>query len=229
MDNRKLAKVLALAASDNDAEALHALRTARRLLESDGADFVELARRLSDGTDPADDLIQDLEDTVFELRNDLHKLRAENERLKKPVPAAEPAPVGLAQVAEATAEIIRLRAHLADLTAELDIEQAEALRLRSSVATLSRKLEEAAAEAVGLASRLSESDGRRHRLDVENRRLDCLARALAAELEARTAERDRLSTELLAAATPHPVATPRRARRATGRKAAAGGGQYALF
>lgn len=49
MDVQKLAKVLALAASDNETEAVQALRTAKRLLDGHGADFVELARRLAEG------------------------------------------------------------------------------------------------------------------------------------------------------------------------------------
>jgi hypothetical protein len=49
MNAAKLAKVLALATSDNDAEAVLALRTLRRLVEAEGSDLVALAGRLTDG------------------------------------------------------------------------------------------------------------------------------------------------------------------------------------
>ncbi|MBC7908540.1 MAG: DUF2786 domain-containing protein [Rhodospirillaceae bacterium] len=89
MDVQKLAKVLALAASDNETEAVHALRMARRLLDAHGVDFVELARRVAEGSPAANEA---LEDAVFDLRNEIRHLRCENERLKKGrVPAAAPA------------------------------------------------------------------------------------------------------------------------------------------
>ena len=95
MDVQKLAKVLALAASDNDTEALQALRTAKRLLEGEGADFVELARRLTEGAQSDAVGREVLEDAIFDLRNEIRHLRSENERLKQgrgggPAPAAEP-------------------------------------------------------------------------------------------------------------------------------------------
>jgi hypothetical protein len=134
MDLRKLAKVLALAASDNDAEALHALRTARRLLEAAGLDFVALAGRM--GADPAADeaLIEQLEDTIFDLRAENRQLRADNERLKS-------AP-GLPHAAAIEAEAIRLRARLAEVAAELETGRAESLRHQAHAAQLARQLDE---------------------------------------------------------------------------------------
>jgi len=93
MDVRKLAKVLALAASDNDAEALHALRTARRLLDIHGMDFVELAGRLAASPETDDAVLESLENTIFDLRAEVRRLRADNERLQKVSSEARPAPV----------------------------------------------------------------------------------------------------------------------------------------
>ena len=46
LDSERLCKLLALASSDNDAEALAALRKARLHLDAAGEDFVSLADRL---------------------------------------------------------------------------------------------------------------------------------------------------------------------------------------
>ncbi len=130
MNLDKLAKVMALAASDNDAEAVHALRTARRLLAGDGLDFVALAGRLAAGPGGADAALVDrLEDTVFDLRNELRHLRSENERLMRSPAAA--APAGLAQAAVAAAASIRLQARLAEAEAELESERARGRELEA--------------------------------------------------------------------------------------------------
>jgi len=203
---QKLAKVLALAASDNDIEALHALRTARRLLEAAGSDFVALAGRLATAPDVAGgDLqaIEDLEDIVFDLRSELRALRGENERLKAELTGTAKGG-GLAEAAEAVAAAIRLRSRVAELAEELEIERAEALHHRAQAAGLARQLEEAQAE--------------RHRLAL-------LAQALRGKLDARLDDHGPLAPEIPFAAEPRPV---KRRRRPAGRgeKSLA---QYALF
>ncbi len=127
MNLQKLAKVLALAGSDNDAEALHALRTARRLLESDGGDFLTLANRIT-GSEGGPQSAQDWEDTIAHLRAENRRLWTDNQRLQAPQP---PPPVSLAQAAEDAAIAIRLRSRVAELTAQLDDCQWEMARLRA--------------------------------------------------------------------------------------------------
>jgi len=202
---QKLAKVLALAASDNDSEALHALRTARRLLEADGSDFVSLAARLGGG-EGGDEVIEDLEDTIFDLRAELRQMRGDNERMKAEL-LATAVSGGLAEAAEAAASAIRLRARVAELTEEMEVERAEALRHRAHAAQISRQLEEAQAE---------------------RRRLTLLAQALRARLDAIAENGGPLAPEAPFVAEAARAPRQARRRRAPGRadKALA---QYALF
>lgn len=169
MDAQKLAKVLAMAASDNETEALHALRTARRLLQGQGLDFVALAARLSANDDVA------LRDTIFDLRNEVRHLRADNERLRQGRGAGPAAGPSLLDAARDAAELIRLRA-------ELDGAQAEASRARSREAALQEQFRHALAEAGDLGLRLSEAESRRMRLEAENRRLTHANHALRLDL-----------------------------------------------
>lgn len=190
MNVEKLAKVLAMAASDNETEAVHALRTARRLLETEGVDFVELARMLTDGQPPDDDLnIDRLQDTIFDLRNEVRHLRAENEHLKRSVRSEQVPPLtgiaGLSQAAEAAASAIRLRSQLADITAILECERTQNLALKTSAAAQEQTIEDLTAENTRLATRVGELENRRQRMEAENRRLSNLAHALRTELSDR--------------------------------------------
>ncbi|KAF0223534.1 MAG: Membrane protein related to [Rhodospirillaceae bacterium] len=212
MDAQKLAKVLAMAASDNETEALHALRTARRLLDSHGTDFVGLAKRLAGG-----EAAEALEDAVFDLRNEVRQLRSENERLRqgRPATAAAVAP-SFQDAARDAAELIRLRA-------ELDGLRAEMLRALAHEATLQEQFRHALAEAGALGLRLSEAESRRLRLEAENRRLSHANHALRLDL----AEAQALAPAANAVAVAN-LPTERN----KGRKAAVSGkgrGQYALF
>lgn len=191
MDAQKLAKVLAMAASDNEVEAVHALRTARRLLDAFGIDFVEVARRVADqgpagaGTDKAQ--LEDLEDAVFDLRNEIRHLRAENERLRQGRGPSEP--ISLAEAAKEAAATIRLRSELAQARDEAESLRDEALSARAHAATLADQQQHAIAEASRLAARVEELEARRMRQEAENRRLATANHALAAELnEARAAQ-----------------------------------------
>lgn len=213
MDTQKLAKVLAMAASDNETEALHALRTARRLLDGHGSDFVALANRLADsGTVQA----EVLEDAIFDLRNEIRHLRAENERLRQSRPSAGPQvePPSLLEAARDAAEMIRLRA-------ELDTAQTEVLHLQAQETTRQEQFRQALAEAADLGLRLSEANNRRMRLEAENRRLSHANHGLKVELaEAQTSRSP-------------PLAVPSaQILRTKGKKelvSAKGRGQYALF
>jgi chromosome segregation ATPase len=227
MDLQKIAKVLALAASDNEAEALHALRTAKRLLEAEGADFVELANRLGDGAGR-----NALEDAVFDLRNEVRTLRAENERLKqgRGMPsAAEPS--SMFDAARAASDVIRLRAELSELTGTLEHERTQLRHVLANEAALHHALQEALAEAAHAKAQLSDGDSRRMRLEVENRRLLHANHALTVELDEAKAQ---IAAQSFAAqpfapppAAPQPATADKKAR--APRRAHAGIGQYALF
>jgi chromosome segregation ATPase len=185
MDVQKLAKVLALAASDNDAEALHALRTAKRLLEGYGADFVELSRRIAEGGPGRGGETDSLHDAIFDMRNEIRHLRAENERFRHGrAAAAEPAaPASFQDAAKEAAAAIRLRAELARLSDELEGTRTEMLRLQAHEAIMRDQFGAAMAEAGQLGVKLSEAETRRMRLEAENRRLTHANHALKVELE----------------------------------------------
>jgi chromosome segregation ATPase len=225
MDAQKLAKVLAMAASDNDAEAMHALRTARRLLDGYGADFVEVARRIAE---PAAASPEALEDALFDLRNEVRRLRTDNERLRQvaPTPVAEPA--GLPDAAREAATAIRLRAELAALTEELERARTELLRLKSHEATMHDQFREALAEAGKLGVRLSEAESRRMRLEAENRRLTHANHALKVENDELHAHKRQAEAQLAIHEVHHDIAAPkpRKPGRAKDKTAS---GQYPLL
>ena len=194
MNVEKLAKILAMAASDNETEAVHALRTARRLLETEGADFVELARLLTHASPQNGDLnVERLQDAIFDLRNEVRHLRAENEHMKRSVRSEQVPPLtgsaGLAQAAEAAASAIRLRSQLTDVTASLESERTQNLALRNAAAAQTQMIEDMTADNTRLAARISELENRRQRMEAENRRLGNLAHALRTELSERLADR----------------------------------------
>lgn len=206
MDLQKIAKVLALAASDNDAEALHALRTAHRLLAEAGGDFVELANLVAggDGSGRAA-----LEDAVFHLRNEVRQLRSDNERLKQGR-GVDGAPSSMFEAARAASDVIRLRAEQAELHEALAAERAAQAALRTTVHEVQAELSQAIAK-------LSDAEMRRMRVETENRRLSLANQALTVELEVARATG---SLPL------DPEAEPRRKPRGGRAKAA---NQYALF
>ncbi|MBX9633966.1 MAG: DUF2786 domain-containing protein [Magnetospirillum sp.] len=224
MDVQKLAKVLALAASDNETEAVHALRMARRLLETHGFDFVELSRRVAEGGSGADDV---LKDAIFDLRNEIRTLKCENERLKQGRSPASTAfePVSFHEAARDAAAAIRLRAEIDGLADALAVERAENLRLKTQEATLWQALQEAQAEACGMGTRLSEANTRRMRLEVENRRLVHANHALGIELEEARAERARAAVDMVV----HQDFSGKKLKGGPRAKAKAMASQYALF
>jgi regulator of replication initiation timing len=242
MDVQRLAKVLALAASDNEVEALHALRTAGRLLESAGLDFVALAANLAGGGPlHGATRLEDLEDTVFDLRNEIRHLRSENEKLRREGPAA-PAP-GLADAAQDAALLIRLKAELDDTKDTLAAEKRRADGAEREILVLHGDLGQAVAVAEQLANQAETLKGRCDRLEAENRRLGLVATALKGELDERLADRTHPlppaappSTATAPAAPPvaraepaprRPTASAQPPRRA--KSAALPANQYALF
>jgi len=211
MDLPRIVKVLALAASENEAEALHALRTARRLLAEAGSDFVDFVHRLG-GADGVSREV--LENTIFDLRNEVRQLRSENERLRQGR-GLDGAPTSMFEAARAASDVIRLRAELAEATETLAEERAAQAALRTT-------LQEMQAELSAAIARLSEAETRRAALEAENRRLAQANQSLLAQLAGRSAVRDDSASP--PSASPPPGRRPRGAMRAK-----AGAGQYALF
>lgn len=213
MDIDRLAKVLALAASDNDAEAVHALRTAHRLLAEHGTDFIDLTSRLARAKD-----IDALEDAMFDLRNEIRTLRAENERLRQGRFPVAPAPAAdLFDATRTAAEVIRLRA-------EIDIARADAAQARAIEEAQQDQYRLLLEELTALSARLGESEGRRIRLESENRRLAHANHSLSVELAAAHAQ-DGGSHAAIA------LALPERSRKGHAAPPASdkSRGQYALF
>jgi len=236
MDVQRLAKVLALAASDNDAEALHALRTAGRLLEAAGLDFVALASRLAEGGPVvSSSRMEDLEDTVFDLRNEIRHLRSENEKLRQ----GGPAPVGgLASAAQDVAQTIRLKAELDELRETLGAEKRRADAAQAAERALHADLVQAAELAERLGAQFDSLKGRADRLEAENRRLGLVAAALKGELDERIADcnhplppvaQQAPAPVLRAEPAPRRPSTPPPPAMARRGKAGAPVNQYALF
>lgn len=75
----RLAKVMALASSDNTDEALAGLRSARKMLTAAGLDFVDLAHALAEGEVISEELVE-LREVVADLRRQLRHERAERRR-----------------------------------------------------------------------------------------------------------------------------------------------------
>ncbi|KIL98146.1 hypothetical protein CCC_01207 [Paramagnetospirillum magnetotacticum MS-1] len=203
MDVQRLAKVLALAASDNDSEALHALRTAGRLLEGAGLDFVALASRLAEsGPVVSSTRLEDLEDTVFDLRNEIRHLRSENEKLRQTGPGAAG---GLANAAQDVAQTIRLKAELDDLRETLGAEKRRADAAQAAEQALHADLTQAFEMVEHLTTQFENLKGRADRLEAENRRLSLVAAALKGELDERLADRNHPLPPVAAPPAPAPV------------------------
>jgi hypothetical protein len=139
MDPIKFSKILSLAASDNEAEALRALQAAKRMLEAAGLDFVDVANLVvaPDETDDSE-LIADLRQRVARLRQENRQLKGENRRLRgsSPTPASELTArieaERLAALNEATrlaAEIRRLTLVTTHLNSELERTEQHGYRL----------------------------------------------------------------------------------------------------
>lgn len=239
MDVQRLAKVLALAASDNEAEALHALRTAGRLLEAAGMDFVSLAGRLAEGGAaplPNAERLEDLEDALFDLRNEVRRLRSENERLRQ----GGAAPSGLAEAAQDAAHLIRLTAELGETREALAVERRRAERAEGNEQSLHTELVRALGAAETLTTQVETLKGRCDRLEAENRRLGLVAKALRGEMDEMLADRNHPLPPPASLPPPAPVVAvaepaPRRAVAAPTPPAVRRGkvappaGQYALF
>lgn len=158
MDTSKLGKILALASSPNDGEALNALRMARTALSRAGLDFSDLSVALRKQDDTA------------ALEEELSKLRRENRRLKRQSKAPASAATGV-DVAELKRQLTReslarRRAERARTKAEERVEQLQQLWRRATDRRLAatRELREAQEELATLQRELRKLQRRATRL-----------------------------------------------------------------
>lgn len=168
MNFDKLAKVLALAGSDNDSEALEALRKARRMLTAAGLDFVDVASAMQE--QPADlyDTLEELEETVLALRREVRQLKAENRKLKHA--NAQPA-ASLAGPADATKPTAAALLSDADARRRIAELEAEIARLRVAAATARRQVDEVGEEKARLAEERDRLLAEARSLSMTNNRL----------------------------------------------------------
>jgi len=144
MDPTKLGKVLSLAASDNEAEALRAMQTAKRMLARAGLDFVDLANLVTAPEETGDsEAIDELREKLVLLRREIRQLKAENRRLRggasvpdlkadaAPQLATERAAREQAEAdrAQLAAEVRRLKAAAATMEGELRRSEHERFRV----------------------------------------------------------------------------------------------------
>jgi len=207
MDIQKLAKVLAMAGSENETEAAHALRTAKRMLTAEGLDFIDLAKAMSGAGDVSASVLQD---AIFDLRNEVRQLRAENNRLKQssgtPASVTAPPPASFQDSAREAANLIRLRSELDAAMEQMAAQKAHEVELR-------RQINDLVAEADDLRRRLADAESRRMRSDVENRRLLHANHALDVEnceLRAALTAKSEPEPAPIPAALPAPSRPPRR-------------------
>jgi chromosome segregation ATPase len=201
MDALKFGKILSLAASDNEAEALRAIQAAKRMLTAAGLDFVDLANL---ATAPAEieesGALADLREKLLQLRRENRQLKGENRRLR----ASRPIP---------------------ELGGARDIEKADR---RSAAEKAARERAEVACaqltELIGRLEKEREIAGQEAaRLTAEVRRLNAAAAHQDSELQRSKNAYDRLAAEVRKLSLEHACRPkPRRTRHASE-------GQYSLL
>jgi len=138
----RMSKLLALASSPNDQEALSALRSARRLLAAAGMDFLDLGNLLR-GDGRAEELEQDLETTRRQLRQAQLALRS--------IRGAGP---GDAALREMRQRLRQLAAENQALKAELELRTEELEAWQAAHSALDTTLRQSSHERLQLRSRL---------------------------------------------------------------------------
>ena len=185
MDLEKFAKVLALAGSSNDMEALAALRRARQMLAADDMDFIDVVDSLVSIPTGDAEVIEELEATILELRGEIRDLKSENRRLRRD--AAAPASARTSPTNAGT--VARLRAELASVDETLSAREAERDRLRVVAANERKRADAAEATQAQLNDLLGELEGQ---LRMQGAR----AAGLQREVERLRLEGYRLTAEL---------------------------------
>jgi chromosome segregation ATPase len=175
MDSIKFAKILSLAASDNEAEAARALQAAKRMLITAGLDFVDVANLIATPANAPDTaIVDDLQEQLWRLTRENRLLKSENRRLRTESSVAKPTPANTTPVAE-------IERRLAVETAVRRRAEATCVQLAGQIAQLEEAQQVAAAETARMASEL--------------RRLKAAAAHLNGELERSETERYRLAAE----------------------------------
>ncbi|CAA7627387.1 hypothetical protein MCP1_640004 [Candidatus Terasakiella magnetica] len=127
MDCVKFAKVLSLAASDNEAESVRAMQIAKRMLEAAGLDFVDVANLVVAPAACAEsEAMETLRDKLALLRRENRQLKGENRRLRSD--SATPTQEDT-QIARLAAEVRRLTATSDYLSGELERSEYERYRI----------------------------------------------------------------------------------------------------
>ncbi|MBF0562172.1 MAG: hypothetical protein HQL37_09155 [Alphaproteobacteria bacterium] len=138
----RMSKLLALASSSNDREALAALRSLRRLLATDEMDFVDLANLLR-GDGRAEDLQLELETTQQQLRQARGALRS-----------AQAGSQGNQTVRELRQQVRQLTVENQTLKGELDLLSEELEEWRTAHSTMNTTLRQYSHERLQLKSKL---------------------------------------------------------------------------
>ena len=138
----RMSKLLALASSPNDQEALAALRSLKRLLATNEMDFLDLATQLREGG-RAEELEQTLETTQRQLRQAQLALRS-----------ARAGGQGDQTVLELKKRVRQLTAANQTLTAELDARTDELEEWQAAHSALDTTLRQSSQERLQLRSKL---------------------------------------------------------------------------
>jgi hypothetical protein len=162
MDPRKFGKILSLAASDNEAEALRALQVAKRMLDGAGLDFVDLAH-LATATEAGGEaeLVAELQESLARIRRENRLLKVENRRLRTATPATAP---------ECDRDVADVKLKLAAERSARARAEAERLAVAEEAARLAADIRQLTAACSHLKCELERSEHERYRLVAEARR-----------------------------------------------------------
>lgn len=185
MDTTKLAKVLARAASDNEAEAVRALHLAKRILAGMGLDFVDIANLMTEAPAPDNSTeLDDLKARLLELRREVRQLKGENRRLRSGAPA--PTAPMIATLAELEQRLI------AEGEARKTAESANG-ELAQCILKLEQDSREISGQLSQMQTMLQSASDEILRLAREARQLKAGTECLNAKLEHSETERYRLA------------------------------------
>ncbi|WP_173979047.1 hypothetical protein [Magnetospirillum sp. UT-4] len=162
MDPTKFGKILSLAASDNEAEALRALQVAKRMLDGAGLDFVDLAHLATSTEEGGEaEAIAELQESLARIRRENRLLKVENRRLRTATPATAP------ECARDVADVERKLA--AEMSARARAE-AERLAADEDAVRMAAEIRQLAAACSHLRCELERSEHERYRLIAEARK-----------------------------------------------------------
>jgi hypothetical protein len=170
MNMEKLAKLLSLAASPNEPEALVAVRMASSLLARNGLDFVDLSNLLRDAEER-----RALEDQLLALRRENRSLKRERARVQQGGVQSKAVPDGA---------MPELRLQLAEEKIARRAAESECARLTERVAQLERLWRRSAQRRTSQAAELQEARAEIDKLALRVRKLEATNHRLALKIEA---------------------------------------------